>query len=219
MSSQNSGSVEFSEAHAVFEIVMARLASAGFPIDPFSIRVVPELDGHGFNTGESVGTSTLPQRVSAFFFLESSYFVEVGGSGLRAFDLNAAAAGDRFINSANLHVVNGQNNSNIESFVVTPIGEGVNAWLLPIAFPMDVACIAFARFGSTRNRQRFFAYFAGLYCDALAVFGDDISLRAQLIRSIGLLASFLRMLIGPLASADSPDGRAECNEEREGGDQ
>ncbi|MNW41333.1 hypothetical protein D3C74_184670 [compost metagenome] len=219
MSSQNSGSVEFSEAHAVFDIVVARLASSGFPINPFSEPVVSVLNRHGLQSCESVGASTLPQRVSTFFFLESSYFAKIGGSGLRAFDLNAAAAGDRFNHLTNLYVVNGQNNSNIESFVVTPVGEGINSWLLPVAFPMDVARIALTRFGSARNLQRFFAYFAGLYCDALAVLGDDVGIRTELIRSISLLASFLGMLIGSLAGTDSPDGRAECNEEREGGDQ
>lgn len=211
-----SESVEIPEAHAVFDIVMTRLASAGFPIDPLSEPVVSVLDRHGLNSGESIGTSILPSSVSAFFFLESSYFGEVGSSGLGAFDLDAAAAGNRFNCFTNLYVVNGQNNSNIESFVVTSVGEGVDAWLFPIAFPMDVARIALTRFGSARNLQRFFAYFAGLYCDALAVLGDVVGIRAQLVRSISLLASLLGLLIGPSASADRPDSRGESDEQGEG---
>lgn len=215
LDSRQSTSVELSEqANRVLLIVNSRLTRLGYPVDPF----VGEVVGVGESVGRKTESEAATDRVVPFLRPVLTYFPQVGGSGLRTFDLNAAATGDRFHRFADFFAINVHDDPYVKSFVVAPVGNGVGAWLFPVKFPVDIARIAFTSLSPTSERQRFFAYFAGIYCDALAVLGDAVGFRAQLIRSIGLLASFLGVLVCPSAGADRPDRGGKRDEQGKGRD-
>lgn len=188
-------SVEISEiAHRVALIVNSRVVCLSDPVDPLvnAMELV-------FKRGRLGDGKPVAEGVSLIFpYLRpvSAYFSHVSGFGLRTFDLDAAAAGNRFMVGADFFLIDRQDNSNIPRFVVSPVGYEVDAWLFPVTFPVDVARVALSQIGPLSDRQRFFAYYAGIYCDALAIFGDDVRVRAELVRSVRLLDG----LLGELAS-------------------
>lgn len=186
--------VEISEiAHRVAFIVHSRVSRLSGPVDPFVDAVELVLE-----RGRLGDVHAVPEGVGLIIpYLRpmSAYLPEVGGSGLRTFDLDVAAAGDRFMVGADLFLIDCQDDSNVPRFVVSPVGYDVDAWLFPVAFPVNVARVALAQIGPLCDRQRFFAYFAGIYCDALTVFGDDVRVRAELVRSVRLLDGLLGELV------------------------
>lgn len=210
-------SVEIAQAARVVDIAEARLAALGHPVNPLPVEMVAVLESVRPNgRAENLAAFSL---VAPYFRPMFVHFPEVGGSGFRTFDLDAAATGDRFHRFANFFIIHGKDDAHIESFVITAVGNSAYAWLFPLTFPVDVACVAFTSLGHPSKRKGFFAYLTGLYCDALAVLGKHVGVRTQLIRSVGLLASFLRLLVGSPAGADRPNGGAQGDQEREGGDQ
>lgn len=201
-------SVEVAQvAHRVSLIVHSRVSGLSLPIDPFVDAVELVLERCRFGD-----VHPAPEGVSLMIpYLRpmSTYLLEVGGSGLRTFDLDAAAAGDRFMVGADLFLIDGKDDSDVERFVISPVGYQVDAWLFPVAFPVDVARVALAQFGPLSDRQRFFAYFAGVYCDALTVLRDDVRLRTELIRSLGLINGILSTLVRSPSGVNCPNDRGE----------